>query len=71
MSVTSAVEPESEQLVKGPTVARHLDVDPATIRRYSREGMPHYILGPGMIRYKLSEVLEWRSKRKRKGATDV
>jgi predicted DNA-binding transcriptional regulator AlpA len=64
MSTTLTVEPESEQLMKGPAVARYLDVDPATIRRYAREGMPHHILGPGLIRYKLSEVLAWRAQRK-------
>jgi hypothetical protein len=29
----------------------------ATVRRYSREGMPTHILEPGCIRYKISEVL--------------
>jgi predicted DNA-binding transcriptional regulator AlpA len=63
MSIALTTESE-EPLVKGPTVARYLDLDPHTIRRYTREGMPHYVLGPGFIRYKLSEVLAWRAQRK-------
>jgi hypothetical protein len=48
----------------GPKIARKLDVDPATVRRWAREGMPHHILGEGLIRYRLDEVLNWRANRK-------
>jgi phage terminase Nu1 subunit (DNA packaging protein) len=55
----------------GPNIARILDVDPATIRRYSREGCPTHTLGPGYIRYKLDEVLAWLAQRKRKSRTNT
>jgi hypothetical protein len=55
-----------EQLESGPRIARKIDVDPATIRRYGREGCPRHILGKGLIRYRLSEVLAWRAERKNK-----
>jgi hypothetical protein len=50
----------------GPNIARKLDVDPATIRRYAREGMPHHVLGVGFVRYRLSEILAWLAQRQRK-----
>jgi hypothetical protein len=50
----------------GPNIARIIDVDPATVRRYKREGMPNHKVGPGLVRYKLSEVLAWRAQRKSK-----
>lgn len=53
-----------DALESGPNIARKLDLDPATIRRYAREGMPHHNLGPGLVRYRLSEVLAWRAQRK-------
>jgi hypothetical protein len=57
---------EEEPLEAGPRIARKIDVDPATIRRYGREGCPKHILGPKMTRYKLSEVLAWLAQRKSK-----
>jgi hypothetical protein len=50
----------------GPNVARILDVDAATVRRYAREGMPHHVLGEGYVRFKLEEVLAWLAQRERK-----
>jgi len=41
---------EEEPLEAGPRIARKIDVDPATIRRYGREGCPKHILGPKMTR---------------------
>lgn len=55
-----------EDLISGPRVARKLDVDPATVRRWAREGMPHHVIGEGLIRYRFNEVLVWRSARKAK-----
>lgn len=57
---------EEEPFVTGPSVARKISVDPATVRRYHREGCPGHILGPRMTRYKLSEVLAWLAQRKSK-----
>jgi hypothetical protein len=50
----------------GPNIARKLDLDAATIRRYAREGMPHHVIGEGLVRYRFSEVLEWLAQRPRK-----
>ena len=56
-----------EEFKSGPQIARIVSVDPATIRRYARdEGMPRHVLGEGMVRYKLEEVLAWLAQRKRK-----
>ena len=55
-----------EEFEAGPNIARKLDVDPATVRRYAREGMPHHILGEGMVRYKWTEVLDWLARRPKK-----
>jgi len=55
-----------ENLESGPRIARKLDLDPATIRRWASEGCPHHILGEGLIRYKFDEVLAWRAERKAK-----
>jgi predicted DNA-binding transcriptional regulator AlpA len=56
-----------EKLISGPNLARYLDLDPATPRRWVRdEGCPHHVLGDKLIRYKLSEVLAWRAERKGK-----
>jgi hypothetical protein len=52
-----------DDLKSGPSIARMLDVDPATLRRWRREGCPHHNIGNGMIRFRLSEVLEWRATR--------
>jgi transposase-like protein len=53
----------TEELLSGPSIARILDVDPATVRRWRKEGAPHHLLGTGLIRYLLSEILAWRSTR--------
>lgn len=50
---------ESEPEVSGSAIARRFDVDPATIRRWRREGMPHIVYGQKMIRYKVAEVSAW------------
>ena len=45
----------------GPEAARVLKVDPATIRRWKSLGAPCHLLGKGLVRYKLSELLAWRA----------
>jgi phage terminase Nu1 subunit (DNA packaging protein) len=57
------IEPAKEELQSGPRIARILDVDPATLRRWRREGCPHHIIGEGLVRYRLEEVLQWRAQR--------
>ena len=57
---------DTEDLKSGPQVARFIGVDPATVRRYGREGMPRHVLGAGFTRYRISEVLAWLADRKRK-----
>ena len=52
-----------EKLLSGPSVAKTWDVDPATIRRWRREGAPSHVLGKGLIRYRLSELEKWRASR--------
>lgn len=52
-----------EKLLSGPNVAKTWDLDPATIRRWRKEGAPSHILGNGLIRYKLSELEKWRASR--------
>ncbi len=52
-----------EKLHSGPSVAKTWDLDPATIRRWRREGAPCHVLGCGLIRYKLSELGKWRASR--------
>jgi hypothetical protein len=57
---------KEEPLRSGPNIARILDVDVATVRRwYKKEGAPGYKIGD-MLRFKLSEILEWRANRPRK-----
>jgi len=53
----------AEKLFSGPTVAKTWDLDPATIRRWRREGAPFHVLGKGLIRYRLSELEKWRASR--------
>ena len=59
-----------EEFKTGPQVARTICVDPATVRRYGREGMPSHSLGPGLVRYRLSEVYAWLATRPRKSKKD-
>ena len=52
-----------EPVLSGPKIARILDVDPTTIRRWRKEKAPHHPLGTGLIRYRLSEIMAWRATR--------
>jgi Helix-turn-helix domain len=52
-----------EDLVSGTIAARKLCVDPATIRRWRREGCPFHAVGHNLIRYRLSELDAWRTAR--------
>jgi hypothetical protein len=52
-----------EKLLSGPNVAKTWDLDPATVRRWRREGAPYHILGNGLIRYRRSELEKWRGSR--------
>jgi helix-turn-helix protein len=52
-----------DDLKSGPNIARMLDVDAATLRRWRREGCPFHDIGHGLIRFRLSEVLAWRATR--------
>jgi hypothetical protein len=61
--INTMIVQTDEQLISGGTAARILDVDPATIRRWKREGAPSYHKGHNLIRYKLSELEKWRSER--------
>jgi hypothetical protein len=61
----------SDDFKTGPNIARILDVDPATVRRYAREGMPQHVLGEGMVRFKLKEVFAWLAQRKRKSKKET
>jgi hypothetical protein len=62
MKATKHKPPEAEY-ISGPRVARKLDLDPATIRRWAREGAPHHVIGEGLVRYRLDELLAWRATR--------
>ena len=57
------IKPPEEELLSGPEVARKWCLDPATIRRWRNEGAPSHVLGHGLVRYKLSELMVWRAKR--------
>jgi transposase-like protein len=64
MKAKLASAPDSkEPLLSGPKIARSLDIDPATVRRWRKEKAPHHLIGKGLIRYRLSEILAWRAKR--------
>ena len=58
--------PPEEDFVSGPRIARKLDVDPGTVRRWVREGAPCHILADKLIRFRLGELLTWRAGHKRK-----
>ena len=58
-----AVSAPEEPKISGPHVARSLDKDPATIRRWVREGCPCYPIASGMTLFKISEVIAWRATR--------
>jgi hypothetical protein len=62
----TAKKQKEEPLEAGPRIARKIDVDPATIRRWAREGAPHHVLGEKLVRYRLGELLAWRAERKGK-----
>jgi hypothetical protein len=61
---TGTVLTPEEPKISGPHVARSLDKDPATIRRWVREGCPCYRIASDMVLFKLSEVIAWRAQRK-------
>jgi hypothetical protein len=50
---------DEENKLTGSELARHYVVDPATIRRWRRDGMPCHWYSAKMVRYKLSEVEAW------------
>jgi len=52
-----------EELASGPQIARVLKVDAATVRRWRAEGAPHEVIGSGLIRYRMGEILAWRARR--------
>jgi hypothetical protein len=56
-------EVDFENLLTGPALARKLQIDPATPRRWIREGCPFHSLG-GYKRFDLEEVLTWHAKRR-------
>jgi hypothetical protein len=56
-----------EDQVPGPAVARRLGVDPATVRRWRREGCPAEIYNAKMVRYRISEVRDWLKNQRGKG----
>jgi hypothetical protein len=60
MSMKTSIK---NDLKSGPSIARALDVDAATVRRWRREGCPSHDLGNGLIRFRLDEVLAWRATR--------
>ena len=62
-TMKTAKKQKEEPLEAGPRIARKLDLDPATIRRWAREGAPHHVLGDKLVRYRLSELLAWRAAR--------
>jgi hypothetical protein len=61
---TKDLKIDDGKLISGPHLARIVDVSPATPRRWRREGCPCHLLGNGLIRYKLEEVLAWRRGRR-------
>jgi predicted DNA-binding transcriptional regulator AlpA len=65
--VKNTKKTQEEEYKTGPEIARILALDPATIRRYARsEGMPQHVLGEGLVRYRLAEVLAWLAQRQRR-----
>jgi hypothetical protein len=66
MKLKRPLSSPEEDLWSGPRIARKLDIDPATVRRWVREGAPHQVLGAKLIRFRLDELLAWRAGHKRK-----
>jgi hypothetical protein len=66
MNLRKPLPPPEDDLLSGPRIARKLDIDPATVRRWVREGAPHHVLGDKLIRFRLDELLAWRATHKRK-----
>jgi hypothetical protein len=54
---------KSEPLISGPSLAERYEVDPATVRRWKREGMPCHAFNQKLVRYKITEVEVWLSNR--------
>jgi hypothetical protein len=59
--------PPPVELKTGSSIARAIDMHEGTIRRWVREGCPVHLIGPGLVRYDLREVLIWRANRPSKG----
>ncbi len=55
------------ELHSGSRIARIIGMHEGTLRRWVREGCPVHLLGPGLVRYDLREVLAWRANRPSKG----
>jgi hypothetical protein len=66
--MTKTIEsPPLTELKTGSSIARAIDVHEGTLRRWVREGCPVHLIGPGLVRYDLREVLAWRANRPSKG----
>ena len=52
-----------EELLTMKELSEYLKVSRITINKWIAEGMPREVYGKRVIRYKLSEVLEWLSQR--------
>jgi len=62
---------EVEREVSGAAVAWELDVDPATVRRWRRQGCPSETYNAKMIRYRLSAVRDWLRQKRRAGDNEA
>jgi Ni/Co efflux regulator RcnB len=63
MKTLSKPVKSAEPWQTGPEVAKHYRRDPATIRRWRREGCPSHKKGYKLILYRLSEVDRWLQSR--------
>jgi transposase-like protein len=64
----AVLEPE-EDLLSGPEIARKYDLDPATIRKWRRDGAPCHLLYANVRRYKMTELQRWLQNRPKKTKT--
>jgi|SRR5882724_4436429 len=55
--------PEKSALITSDELARELSCSTVHVRKMSREGMPHVLLGGESKRYSLDEVLRWLRSR--------
>ena len=62
---------ENTQYITTSQVAAYLGLSPRTLESYRCRGggPPYYDLG-GVVRYLLSDVIEWASKRRRNSTSD-